>query len=179
MNRAWERNSMGSHVVISARKPPAHGFGHRALAVFIGAAFLLLALRIWVIEPLWVSSSSMEPTVREGSIVLLYRHGDPVQGSLVAFHNPAGTDTVLKRVVAVGGQTVAIEDARLYIDGKAVPEPFVDHSRIDGTYFGPVTVPDGHVFVLGDNRAESIDSREFGPLPREAVEATLAWLPMP
>lgn len=170
---------MGSHAVITARRSPTHAFGRRTLAAFVAAAVLLIALRIWVIEPFWVLSSSMEPTVPEGSIVLLYRQGEPVQGALVAFQNPAGTDTVLKRVVAVEGQTVAIEDARLYVDGTALPEPFVDHSRIDGTYFGPVTVPEGHVFVMGDNRAESIDSREFGPLPEEAVEATVAWPPIP
>jgi signal peptidase I len=170
---------MGSHVVIAARRAPARAFKNRSVIGFVAAVVVLVALRIWVIQPLWVSSASMEPTVPEGSIVLLYRQGDPVQGALVSFRNPAGTDTVLKRVVAVGGQTVAIEDARLYVDGAAVPEPFVDHSRIDGTYFGPVTVPEGHVFVMGDNRAASIDSREFGPLPQEAVEATVVWPPAP
>lgn len=170
---------MGSHAVVTARKSATHAVGRRPIAAFVAAAILLILVRIWVIEPFWVASSSMEPTVSEGSIVLLYRHGEPTQGSLVAFQNPVGTDTVLKRVVAVEGQTVAIEDARLYIDGTEVLEPFVDHSRIDGTYFGPMTVPKGHLFVMGDNRAESIDSREFGPLPEEAVEATLAWPPIP
>lgn len=169
---------MVSHVVMTARRSRARRSQHRPLAVFVAAAFLLVALRLWVIEPLWVSSASMEPTVPEGSIVLLYRHGEPVEGSLVSFENPSGSGTVLKRVVAVGGQTVAIEDARLYIDGTAVSEPFVDHSRIDGTYFGPITVPAGHVFLMGDNRAASIDSREFGPLPADSIEATVVW-PLP
>lgn len=166
---------MGSRTVMNAPGSLARPVRLRPLVMFSTAVFLLVALRLWVIEPLWVSSSSMEPTVPEGSIVLLHRQGEPVQGSLVSFENPAGSGTVLKRVVAVGGQTVAIEDARLYIDGTAVPEPFVDPSRIDGTYFGPITVPAGHVFVMGDNRAGSIDSREFGPLPLDAIEATVVW----
>lgn len=145
------------------------------MTVLVGVVLLLVTLRIWVFEPLWVASTSMEPTVPEGSIVLLYRQGEVSRDSLVAFENPAGGGTVLKRVVAVGGQTVAIEDARLYVDGTEVNEPYVDHSRIDGTYFGPVTVPEGHVFVMGDNRDTSIDSREFGSLPRGSISATVLW----
>jgi signal peptidase I len=61
------------------------------------------------------------------------------------------------------------------VDGARVNEPFVDHSRIDGTYFGPVNVPAGHVFVLGDNRAVSIDSREFGAVPLENFDMSLLW----
>jgi signal peptidase I len=72
-------------------------------------------------------------------------------------------------VVAVGGDRVALEYAVLVVNGRPVSEPYVDHSRIDGTYFGPVTVPAGHVFVLGDNRFGSIDSRVYGPVPLDAV----------
>jgi signal peptidase I len=179
MGDCLERDRMASHAGITARTSPARPARHRRLALFTAAAVLLVFLRLWVLEPLWVASPSMEPTIPEGSIVLLYRHGEPVQGSLVSFRNPAGSGTVLKRVVAVGGQTVALEDARLVIDGTPVSEPFVDHSRIDGTYFGPATVPAGHVFVMGDNRAASIDSRELGPLPVGAVEGTVVWPPVP
>ncbi|WRH26485.1 signal peptidase I [Arthrobacter sp. JZ12] len=163
----------------AARKLPTQGSGTWAVRIFIAVMLLLLALRLWVVEPLWVSSPSMEPTVPEGSVVLLYHHGSVSQGTLVGFRAPGGEGgTVLKRVVAVGGQTVSIEDAKLLIDGIEVVEPFVDHSRIDGTYFGPITVPEDFVFVLGDNRGASIDSREFGPLPLEAVEGTVLW-PVP
>lgn len=166
---------MGSTMVSTAPGSRVRSAPPRSLTVISAAVFLLVAMRLWVIEPLWVSSPSMEPTIPEGSIVLLYRHGDPAAGSLVSFANPVGPGIVLKRVVALGGQTVAIEDARLYIDGTAVPESFVDYSRIDGTYFGPITVPAGHVFVMGDNRAGSIDSREFGPLPLDDIQATVLW----
>lgn len=170
---------MGSRAVMAAGDSTAPPRRHRSLAVLAAVVLLLAVLRLWVLEPLWVSSPSMEPTIPEGSIVLLYQHGEPVEGTLVSFSNPDGSGTVLKRVVAVGGQTVSIEDARLHVDGTEVSEPFVDHSRIDGTYFGPVTVPPGHIFVLGDNRAASIDSREFGPLPLENVEATVVWPVVP
>ena len=96
-------------------------------------------------------------------------------GHLAVFRSPKDGHTTIKRVIAVGGQQVAILDAILYVDGVRVSEPFVDHSRIDGTYFGPVTVPMGRVFVLGDNRAVSIDSREFGAVPLRNFETTLLW----
>ena len=71
--------------------------------------------------------------------------------------------------MALGGQTVAIEDAVLVVDGTVRHEPQVDLSRIDSTYFGPVTVPPDAVFVLGDNRSESIDSRTYGAIPLDEL----------
>ncbi|MHA7278454.1 signal peptidase I [Arthrobacter sp. MDT2-2] len=140
-------------------------------------AVVVLALRAWVVEPFMVSSDSMEPTIRTGSVVLLYKPGagaNPVRnGSVVAFTNPVDGHTAIKRVVAGQGQSVAIRDAELYVDDVVVPEPFIDHSRIDATYFGPVEVPAGNVFVLGDNRGVSIDSRDFGAVPLTAIQGTL------
>lgn len=150
-------------------------------AVLLGLA-LVLAARIWLVAPVVVASNSMEPTLGEGSVALLLKPGpDPAgvsAGSTVVFPHPDDGSTTVKRVVATGGQTVAIEDSVLVVDGVAVDEPFVDRSRIDGTYFGPVTVPEGHVFVMGDNRGVSVDSRHFGSVPAEDLEATVL-LPWP
>jgi signal peptidase I len=134
----------------------------------------VLLVRGTALEPLAVSSPSMEPTLPVGSTVLVDKltarwRGVDV-GDVVVFTSPDdGADTV-KRVVAVGGQTVALEDAVLHVDGVAVDEPQVDLSRIDGTWFGPVTVPDGSVFVLGDSRGVSIDSRTYGAVPLDDIE---------
>ena len=151
----------------------------RTTAAVVVTLALLLGLRLWVVEPLTVSSNSMEPTVLRGSTIFLLKFVPPADaltaGRLVVFRNPKDGHTTIKRVIAVGGQQVDIRDAILYVDGIPVSEPFVDHSRIDGTYFGPVTVPEGHVFVLGDNRAVSIDSREFGAVPLDNFDATLLW----
>ncbi|MUN63220.1 signal peptidase I [Kocuria sediminis] len=149
-------------------------------AVLLALA-LVLAARIWLVAPVVVASDSMEPTLGEGSVALLLKR-DPgpagvSAGATVVFPHPDDGSTTVKRVVATGGQTVAIEDSVLVVDGRAVDEPFVDRSRIDGTYFGPVTVPDGHVFVMGDNRGVSVDSRHFGSVRAEDLEATvlLPW----
>jgi signal peptidase I len=125
----------------------------------------------------------MEPTLRSGDHVLVdkraYRHELPKRGDLVVFD---GTDSrILKRVVAVAGDTVGIEDGVLTVNGHPVPEPAVDQRSVDGMYYGPAQVPDGTVFLLGDNRWNSIDSRAFGPVPVEKVTGRVVfrWWPQP
>ncbi len=66
-----------------------------------------------------------------------------------------------------------MRDGRLFVNGKRVVEPYVVHAEVDGTYFGPVTVPEGQVFVLGDNRADSVDSRDFGAVGSDRLLGTV------
>lgn len=138
----------------------------------------LLAFRLWVLEPITVDSGSMEPTIADGSLVWLDKASPRLSavraGELVVFHEPEVGERrngriLLKRVVAAGGQTVSVLDGQLYVDGTPAVEPYVDPRTIDGTYFGKVTVPPGGLFVLGDNRETSIDSRDFGPIPASEV----------
>jgi len=78
--------------------------------------------------------------------------------------------SLVKRVVGVGGDTVALEDGALVVNGAFVPEPFVDLESVDGVWFGPVTVPPDAVFVMGDARSSSVDSRVLGPARLDAIE---------
>jgi signal peptidase I len=133
------------------------------------AVLVLVLVRLFVAEPLRVDGDSMAPTLRSGDVVLIQRHVSPAAGQLLVLHDPQDDSLVVKRVVATGGQKVEIRDAYLYVDGVEADEPYVDHTRIDGVYFGPVTVPAGDVFVLGDSRDGSIDSRIFGSVPVSAV----------
>ena len=139
----------------------------------VAAVALLAVLLLTALEPLRVASVSMSPTLVAGDQVLVdkvsIRLRPPTQGDLVVFRDPQHNDLVVKRVVALGGQTVAIEDAVLVVDGTIRQEPQVDLSRIDSTYFGPITVPRDAVFVLGDNRSESIDSRTYGAIPLDQL----------
>jgi signal peptidase I len=154
-------------------------FTGRSVTTAVLLAAGLLASRLWLVEPVTVSSESMEPALPKGSTVLMFKPGPllaPVKArDLVVFTSPEDGKPAVKRAIALGGQTVAIEDSVLVVDGVQQAEPGIDHSRIDGTYFGPVTVPAGHVFVLGDNRAGSIDSRAYGSVPLESLQATVLW----
>lgn len=121
-----------------------------------------------------VASASMSPTIGEGDLVVVDRSDGPVRrGDVVAARHPASGDLLVKRVVGLGGDEVAIEDGVLVVDGTAVCEPSIDPDRIDGVWFGPVSVPVGTVFLMGDERALSIDSRTFGAVPTGAVEGTV------
>jgi len=141
----------------------------RVVVPVLAALAVLVVLLVTAVEPLRVTSQSMSPTLDTGDQVLVDkltgRWRAPAVGDVVLYRDPVGERLVVKRVVALGGQTVALEDGELVVDSTVRHEPQVDVSRIDSTYFGPVTVPPDAVFVLGDNRAESIDSRTYGPIP--------------
>jgi signal peptidase I len=144
--------------------------GGRGLVVVVVLLAAVVAVRALLLTPVSVRGVSMEPTVHDGT-ALIARWTDPAdlrRGQLVVFRDPQGT-LALKRVVGVAGDRVAIRDAVLEVDDRPVDEPYVDESRIDGTYFGPVTVPTGTIFVMGDNRAPSIDSRAYGAIPFRRV----------
>lgn len=148
------------------------GAGRRVVRLVAAVAAVAATVVIGhgqVLETMRVSSDSMRPTLRSGDAVvvdkLTVRTGPVRRGDLVAFSSPQDGAVVLKRVVGVGGDTVEIRDAVLFVDDRAVHEPYVDAAAFDATYFGPVTVPAGQVFVLGDNRAASIDSRTYGGVP--------------
>ena len=133
------------------------------------AVVILVGLRLFVLEPFRIPSDSMAPTLLPGDRVLVdkraYRDGVARRGDLAVFRAPRTGEILLKRIVAVAGDTVGIEDGVLVVDGRRPREPYADPESIDSVYFGPVRVPAGTVFVLGDNRANSQDSREFGAVP--------------
>ena len=128
---------------------------------------LLVVVKVFVVEPFRIPSQSMAPTLRPGDQTLVNKLSGktPHRGDLVAFHAPRTGEILLKRVVAVGGDTVGLEDGVLVVDGRKVREPYADPKAIDSVYFGPVKVRPGTMFVMGDNRANSDDSRDFGAVP--------------
>jgi signal peptidase I len=138
-----------------------------AFAVGIALVAALVVVKIFVAEPFRIQSQSMEPTLRPGDQALVWKLGarSPARGDLVAFHAPRTGEILLKRVVAVGGDTVGLEDGVLVVDGRRIREPYADPKAIDSVYFGPVRVRPGTIFVMGDNRANSEDSRDFGAVP--------------
>ena len=165
----------------STPRVPAHRRGgtrgrFRGAVVVAGCLVALAAVRILVFQPTVVTSGSMEPTIDVGAVVWVNALGPrlgPVEvGSLVSARLDDGT-TVIKRLMATEGQTVEIYGGALRIDGRELDEPYADNSDMGGIFFGPVRVPEGQVFLLGDNRVDSIDSRVFGPLDESALQGTV------
>jgi signal peptidase I len=143
------------------------------IALSAGVIVVVLALRVFVAEPIGVPSGSMLPTLRPGDSVIVnklaYRTGEPRRRDLVVIHRPGSGELMLKRIVGLGGDRVGIEDGVLHVNGHAVRESFLDHRLVDSVYFGPVRVPAGDVFVMGDQRSNSVDSRTFGPVGRSRI----------
>ncbi len=149
------------------------------LVAMVGLAFVLaLAIKTWVVQPFIIPSGSMIPTLEINDRVLvnkfIYRFRTPERGDIVVFSNPQYdpvVKTLIKRVVAVGGDTVDIKDDKLWINGKPMNEPYVHGKPTQlGTVPMPVTIPEGYVFLMGDNRTNSGDARFFGPQPVSHVE---------
>jgi signal peptidase I len=144
---------------------------HWPTAVLAGFVVLagLLVSGMLPVQLMRVSSGSMAPTIEDGDLVLVLRGADFHRMDVVAVQDPLGSGLLTKRAVAVGGDTVGLEDGVLVVNGEQVCEPTIDPGRIDGVWFGPVTVPEDAVFLLGDERDGSVDSRVFGALPSTDV----------
>jgi signal peptidase I len=129
------------------------------LAALIAAFFI----RFWQ-----VSGPSMSPRVSSGELVVIntlaYRIGAPHRGDVVTFEHDGPTpELYIKRVIGLPNERIRIDRGVVYVDGVRLDEPYV---QFDDTRSTPeITVPAGSVYVLGDNRAVSVDSRAFGPVP--------------
>ena len=147
---------------------------------------LALLLRTWVVEPRWIPSGSMLPTLQLDDRILVEklrpRLGQPLPpGTVVVFHPPpvlveAGYDhrtALIKRVVAGPGDLVEVRQGRLWRNEQPV-EPDWSDQPLEYS-LTPFTVPPDHLLVLGDNRNASLDSHLWGPLPRQEVIGTALW----
>lgn len=159
------------------RTPKKKGGGAIEYLVILLVSFALVFgfVRPFVVEAFWIPSGSMIPTLEINDRVLvnkfIYRFTEPKPGDVVVFSSVDDRNTdLIKRVVAVAGDRVSVRTGRLFIDGKPQREPFTNKKFPDRSFSAPTTVPKGHVFVMGDNRANSSDSRVFGPLPKKNIE---------
>lgn len=144
------------------------------------AIVLALVIRTFLFAPFLVDGASMMPTLEneERLIVnkLIYYIQEPKPGDIIVFHATKEKDYI-KRVIATEGQTVEMKDDQLYIDGKPVDEPYLEEYKKQAKAenyvltedFGPEKVGKGEIFVMGDNRRNSTDSRVIGPVPVKNV----------
>jgi len=124
------------------------------------AVILALVIRAFLIEVFLVQGQSMLPTLRDRERLVVskiqYYFRQPLPGEIVVFKATDERDFI-KRVIAVAGDEVRIESEGVYVNGELIEEPYVLQNASD--IFGPVTIPEGSVFVMGDNRNNSLDSR--------------------
>ena len=151
------------------------------IVVSIGLALLV---RTFIVGAFRIPTGSMEDTLLVGDFFLanrfIYRFTDPKPGDVIVFKYPLDPRSdFVKRCVAVEGQTVQIKDKVLYVDGKRIENPcqskFVDPRIYQASLstrdnFGPVRVPVGHLFMMGDNRDNSRDSRYWGFLDKRFIK---------
>ncbi len=145
-----------------------------AIDSIVWAGVVALLLIHFVVRSFYIPSESMVPTFLVNDFILvnevIYKVTDPVRGDIVVFQPTeegySGDKTdLIKRVVGVAYDTLEIKEGSLWLNGQKLEEPYVlEPMRKD---FGPVTIDPGHIFVMGDNRNDSRDSRYIGQIPLE------------
>ncbi|MBN1823717.1 MAG: signal peptidase I [Endomicrobiales bacterium] len=133
------------------------------------AAVFTVIVRTFVVEGIYVATASMEPTLAVNTDLFLdkvtYLFRKPRRGEIVVFPSPVSEKDLIKRVIAIPGDNIAIRAKRVFLNGKRLDERYVKYSRatelLVGDNLGPIRVPDGMLFVMGDNRDESRDSRDW------------------
>ena len=159
------------------RYAPKRGGGVVEYLVILLVAFALVFgfVRPFVAEAFYIPSESMVPTLEVDDRVLvnkfIYRFTEPERGDIVVFESLEDSDQdLIKRVVGVPGDEIAVRDGKLFVNGEPQRESYTNEKLPDVSLYTKTIVPKGHVFVMGDNRANSQDSRRFGPLPKENIE---------
>jgi signal peptidase I len=159
------------------------------LVTIVGAILIVLAIKQWVINPYRIPSSSMEPTLhcarpatgcearfsdRVLACRICYDIWGPKRGDIVVFNTPpraaqiCGSGGVfVKRLIGLPGDVWSERNGYVYIDGKRLNEPYIKPDRRDNETHPPQRIPSGQYFMMGDNRAESCDSRRWGTVPRD------------
>lgn len=142
----------------------------RTSVIVIVTVACALAARRWLGEPIYIASDSMAPTLTKGHHLFLdkvtYRLRAPRRGEILAFRSPVGEDhESVKRVIAVAGDTVELRSKKVYLNGEPQLETYAYYARpeeaLAGDSLGPLAVPEGALFVLGDNRDNSSDSSSW------------------
>jgi len=143
------------------------------------AVILAVIVRTFLFTSYEVQGESMMPNVYDGERFIINKIGygftEPSRFDLIVFHATESEDYI-KRVIGLPGDTVAVKEDVLYINNQPVEEPFLEQKKQEyefGFYTNdfafPEEIPPGHVFVLGDNRPNSLDSRRIGPVPIDQI----------
>lgn len=149
------------------------------ILIIAGALLAAFVIKTFLFQAFYIPSGSMEPTLQIGDRVLVnklsYRFGEIDRGDLVVFSRPdlspddeAAVRDLIKRVIALPGETVESRDGRIYVDGEAIDEPYLPGGTMSENVPRQV-VPAGRIWVMGDNRSNSRDSRVLGTIDVDTV----------
>jgi signal peptidase I len=151
-----------------------------ALVLIVGIAAVGFFFIYPLYQPLRIEGNSMTPLLSDHDAIVINRlvyHFEPVhRGDVVVFRYPQdATESFIKRIVGLPGETVQIRQGLVYVNGKWLPEPYVPSRCEDLSDFGPIQVPSRSYFVLGDCRNRSSDSRAFGTVAIGLMEGRAAF----
>lgn len=146
------------------------------IAVAVVAILIATVLRTYVVQTFWIPTGSMIPTLQENDRVVVnklsYRLGGVDRGDIIVFTTPPGVPEdykdLVKRVIALPGETVEGLNGKVLVDGKVLDESYLPEGT-STSQFGPRKIPAGTYWVMGDNRSNSTDSRVFGPVPKDSI----------
>lgn len=163
----------------SQPEAPAKPKGKSAVREWVETLVIALAvallIRAFVVQVYLVEGPSMEPTLHTNERLLvnkfIYRFRGPKPGEIIVLQDPnQPTRELIKRVIAVGGETIEVKKSVVYVDGKPLKEPYINTVVTKPDDMPPVQVPKGYIFVMGDNRSWSFDSRAIGPIAVDKVD---------
>ena len=136
---------------------------------YIIIVIAVILLRTFIITPVRVSGVSMDPTLSDGEIMLLYKLSDIKRNNIVVIDSGSEDGYLIKRVIALPGETIEYSNDTLYINGKKVSDKYGDGKTED---FEKIKLNDDEFFVMGDNRVWSKDSRMIGPVKADDIIGT-------
>jgi signal peptidase I len=158
------------------------------ITVLVVAMVIAITVRSLILQQFYISGPSMEATMFQDNRVLVnklsYRLHDIHRGDVVVFDRvtvdgqEVQHDDLIKRVIALSGEKISIKDCKVFIDGNPLPEPYLNNFDLAQTVIedrcrvpmmDEMIVPDNQLFVMGDNRPQSFDSRMFGPIEQNLV----------
>ena len=172
---------LGDPPTESEPEPSAVASGVRSIVEWVvvvgGALIIALVIKTFLLQAFYIPSSSMETTLNIGDRVLVnklsYRVHDVHRGDIIVFERPPGEadseiSDLIKRVVGLPGDVVEGQNGQVLINGEPLDEPYLDEGVTTGD-FDPIEVPEDHLFMMGDNRGDSRDSRFFGPIAEDTI----------
>jgi signal peptidase I len=154
-----------------------------AVDTVLPAVVLAVLINLFVAQGIYVYGQSMEPNLHTNQRLIVekvsYRWGAPRRGDIVVVRIPGNKVPPIKRVIALSGETIEIREGRVLVNGEHLEETYL--ADVEQQDYGPFTVPLQNVFVMGDNRNLSSDSRYFGPVPIDQIlgRAWLSYWPPP